>query len=384
MPQKLTVVFLGVNHPHMFRRIDLFNRMEDVEVLGFYEEDDWVAGQFAAVCPYKRFAHLDDALGHRPDLVLVEAELTKIAPYAKAAAPYTRALLLEKCTAPNLAVALDLADELRRYPVHVVDGFVIRYLEVIEKCKEILASGVMGQVTLARFHSTFPAGFGVEKWQSDPACSGGIVYTEGGHMADLMLETLGMPDSVHGSIVKLPPGEKLDSLFVWADTFRNLRGQPVEVQVGDLMYEDVGAAILHYPDKLATFDVTAWAPDKGKGWSMEFVGTNAVMTVYPWQSRLEMSVAAAKGGYSEGAYTFDPGSRAPNGDGAALISRTYATQLERLLDLLRTDAAPSQQGLERIINIIRLMDGVFRSSTRGVDLSPPLRNVADGEPGAGK
>lgn len=364
--KKLTVAFLGTNHPHMFNRIEIFNEMQDVEVLGFFEEDESIATQFMAHCSsYKRFTKLGDMLGPRPDLVIVEAELAKIASYAEAAAPYTRALLLEKCTAPNLAVALDLADVLRRYPVHVMDGFVMRHLEVIEKCKEILASGVMGQVTLTRFHSTFPIGFGVEKWQSDPVCLGGIVYTEGGHMADLMLDTLGMPDSVLGSIVKLPPGEKLVSRFVWTDTFRNLRGQPVEVQVGDLMYEDVGAAILHYPDKLATFDVTAWAPGKGKGWSLEFVGTNAIMIVYPWESRLEMRVAAAKGSYSDGKYTFDPGSRAPDGDAAALIGRAYETQLKRLLDLLRTDAVPSQQGIERIVNIIRLMDGLYRSSKNG-------------------
>lgn len=368
MPQKLTVVFLGVNHPHMFSRIDFLSGADDVEVLGYYEHDEWVAEQFAAIYQYKRFLHLDEMLALRPDLVIVEAELTKIAPYAKAAAPYTRALLLEKCTAPNLAVAVDLADELKLFPVHVVDGFTMRYLEVIEKCKEILKSGVLGQVTLARFHSTFPIGFGVEKWQSDPACLGGIVYTEGGHMADLLLETLGEPDSVLGSIKKLPRGEKLASLFVWEDTFRNLRGQPVEVQVGDLMYEDVGAAILHYPDKLATLDLTAWAPDKGKGWSMEFIGTNAVMTVYPWESRLEMSVAVGRAGYIEGPYTFDPGSHVP--DPVALFGKTYETQLRRLLDLLHTDAVPSQYGMKRVVDIIKLLDGLFRSSTSGVDLSP--------------
>lgn len=190
------------------------------------------------------------------------------------------------------------------------------------------------------------------------------------HMADLMLERLGLPESVLGSIVKLPPGERVLSLFVWADTFRNLRGQPVEVRVGDLMYEDVGAAIFRYPDKVATFDVTAWAPGKGEGWSMEFIGTNAVMIVYPYKSRLELNVAIPRGGYGAGPYTFDPGSRAPNGNRSALLGRAYETQLDHLLDLLRSDAPPSQLGLERTVNIIRLLDGLFRSSRPGVDLSP--------------
>lgn len=370
VPDKLTVAFLGVNHPHMFNRIALLDKTDDVEVLGFYEDDEWAAAQFAALCFYKRFVELDDLLKFRPDLVIVEAELIKIAPFAKAAAPHTRALLLEKCTCPNLAVAQDLAETLSQFPIHVVDGFVIRHLDVIRKCNEILASGVMGQVTLARFHSTFPAGFGVEKWQSDPACLGGIVYTEGGHMADLMLDTLGLPKSVLGSIVKLPPGARVASPFVWADTFRNLRGQLIDVQVGDLMYEDVGAAILHYPDKLATFDLTAWAPGKGLGWSMEFIGTNAVMTVYPWESRLELTVAASKAGFSKGAHTINPGRRAAGGHAAALISEAYDTQMNGLLNLLRTNAQPSQHGIRRIVEIISLLEALFRSSSGRLNLSP--------------
>jgi hypothetical protein len=79
-------------------------------------------------------------------------------------------------------------------------------------------------------------------------------------------------------------------------------------------------------------------------------------------------VDAAKGGYDAVASIIDLGRDAPNGDSNSLIGRTYATQLERLIDLLRTNAEPSQKGMDRIVSIIKIMDALYKSSSNGVQI----------------
>lgn len=368
----LTVAFLGTNHPHMFHRIEVLNEMQDVAVLGFFEEDDLIAKKFSTrYGDYRRFSDMSDLLNQRPDLVIVETKLAQIAEYAKRAAPYTRALLLEKATAPDLETALELAAYLKNFPVHVEHGYYLNFFDVIDKCQEIINSGVMGQITLARFHGKCPVGIGAEPWQNDPDCIGGIVYTEAGHMIDLMLCTLGVPISVNGIVVKLPHGESLTSDFVWTDTFHG-PGEPVNLQVGTLMYEDIGAAVLTYPDKIATFDITAWeATGWDKGWPMEFYGTNASMTVHLFESVIELSVKDTMAGYDSGEHIIRPQGFPQESDSAIkayttpLKKKAHAKQLGGLFDHLRNNCPPSQKGMDTLVNIIKILNGIYCSSKNG-------------------
>ena len=352
------IAFIGARHPHMFHRVQVLKYFQNIEVIGFFEDDKNLAKQFGNYSGYRSFPSLESLLKEKPDLAVIEAMDDEIPDYALQAAPHTRALLLEKCSAPSYKEALRLADGLSRYPVHVEHGYELHYLEIIRDVMKILQSGVLGQITLARFHGGCPLGCGAEIWQSNPRSMGGIVYSEGSHLIELILHTLGMPEKISGRVKKLPLGEKMKSAWVTKDMYAKTN-PATDVQVGGLMYEDVGAAIMEYPTMLATLDLTGWeATDWVNGWTMEYYGTNGSMVVHPYPSRLELDVAEPRAGYPAGySYQEIPPT---NSRGDSLICGTYVTQFKKVFSLLQDSPEPCQEGAKIIRNVCYIVNQIYQ------------------------
>ncbi|OSJ35201.1 hypothetical protein BSZ19_09280 [Bradyrhizobium japonicum] len=96
-----------------------------------------------------------------------------------------------------------------------------------------------------------------------------------------------------------------------------------------------------------------------------FIGTNAAMKVYPWESRLELTVAASRAGFAKGGHTINSGRGAAGGDSAALICEAYDTQMYGLFELLRTKCAALTARHETNCRDHSLLDALFRSSYAG-------------------
>lgn len=362
MQRKMTVAFLGTRHPHMWHRVAIFQLMTDrIEVIGFFDEDEYFAVGFEARTNFRRFSDLNTLLALRPDLCVVEAMDTQTPELARKAAPYTRVLLLEKCAAPTYTEMLSLANELKCYPVHIEHGYELHYLDITCKCREIIASGVLGQITLARFHGGSPIGCSTEMWVSDPRLMGGMFYIEGSHMIEIMLDTLGEPQSVTGVAVKLPPGDTMISDLKTSDLFAGAGKPPAEVAVGMMAYEDVAAAIATYNDRIATIDCTAWeATGWCQDWRMEYYGTNGTLIACPFPSWARLFVRNARGGYERGEHRFKL--PALTSDGDTQMRGAYRRQIMRLHDLLITDTPPDQRGMQIMLSVARVAADVYGTS----------------------
>lgn len=361
---KTTVAFIGTRHPHMWHRIALLKSMADVEVLGFFDDDASIAEQMAGRTGLRRFDALQPLLELRPELCIIESMDNQTPEYARACAPYTRALLLEKVAAPSLRELDLLAEDLKKYPVHLEHGYQLHYLPIVERCREILSSGGLGQITLARFHGGSPAGCSAEIWCDSPEMSGGLVWIEGGHMLEIMLDTLGEPQSVQGMAVKLPAGEKITSKLVISDLFAGAGNPPAEVQVGAMHHEDVGAGIALYPDKMAIVDFTAWEGGGWcEGWRMEYYGTNGTLIACPAPSWLTLTIAADRGGFKAGKYR----ERQPliTANGESQVKYAYRRQLEYLLGAIRNHAAPRRDGMEVLCNVARVAARIYETVGAG-------------------
>jgi predicted dehydrogenase len=367
--RELSVAFLGIRHPHVFPRLSIAQNANDVVVRGFFEENEGIAARFEPETGLPSFSSAEELLRTRPDLVIIEGLDTQVPTLATASAPYARALLLEKPGAPDRRTMDQMVRELGRYDVEVEVGYQLHYSDGIELCREVLGSGALGQVTLARFHAGCPIGCGDELWQSVPGDLGGVMYTEGCHMLELIVNTLGMPESVCGTIKKLPKGSTITSDVVKEDLFSDI-GNVKEVTVGNLMYEDVGAAILFYADKVATLDVTSWeATDWVQDWRMEYYGTNGTLTLTPAPPKFQLLLRTPRAGYGAGETTFS-GSGGPRGPEVSLVpDAAYHRQLKGLMDRLRENQSASQRSLRTAQGVVHVLDAIYKSSRENMTLT---------------
>lgn len=369
----LTAAVAGVRHPHVFVRVQQLRAREDVTLLGFHEPDAEIAERFARETGLERFGSLDALLEQRPDLLVSEALDIDMPDLALAAAPHVRALLLEKPGAPTLAEMERLVAGLAEHPVDAHVGYQLHYSPSIARMRALLESGALGQITLARFNAGCPIGCGDELWQSVPGDLGGVMFTEGCHMLQLIVDALGVPQEVSGMIERLPAGTAVRSNVVKRDLFDDPAPDD-RSEVGRLMYEDVGAALLRYPTLLATLDVTAWeATDWVHNWILEFQGTNGTLKVRPLPPRLDLFLRTPAAGLSAGDHAQEWES--PAGHELTLVpDPAYERQLDAVLDRLRSDEqrrAPSQASLHQARDVIRVLDAIYRSSARRAAVALP-------------
>jgi predicted dehydrogenase len=217
---QLNIAFLGVGHPHVFPRVRLLRAMPDVTITGFFEPDPGIASQFAQRTQVPHFATADALLDTGPDVAIVNALDPQVPDLAEQAARAgVRGLLLEKPGAASPERFYALARELTRRGVTVEVGYELHYADATTVCREVIAGDVLGDITMARFHGGCPVGAGAELWQSIPEDPGGLVFTEGSHLLEIVVDLFGTPSRVGASVRRLPAGRPTPSVVYKADLF---------------------------------------------------------------------------------------------------------------------------------------------------------------------
>jgi predicted dehydrogenase len=115
-----------------------------------------------------------------------------------------------------------MVEEIEQAGVHAQLGYMYNYSPVVAKVQEILASRVLGHLTLARFHAGAPVGGAAEIWQSLPEDMGGVLYTDGCHMLAIIVRLLGQPHTVTGRILKITNGVEVTADVYKQDTLADL------------------------------------------------------------------------------------------------------------------------------------------------------------------
>lgn len=346
----------------MFPRIRLIDSHPDAEFIGLWDPREDLRAVYAHEHGIHVFASEEELLAAEPNLVILEGLDHHNPAVATRLARAGIDLLIEKPGASQLGVMRELVDAVGETPVHAQIGYMLRNSPTMPWLREVLASGVLGDITLARFHATSPVGCAAEIWQSLPGDIGGVTYTDGCHMVDVIQELFGQPQAVQALVKRLSTGPVARSQFYKKDIFAGL-GTEEEFGIGTLVHEDVSASVFDYGDKLVTFDVTGWkACGWVEGWRIELFGTNG--TVYsglmPAWGRL--NVASPRAGYSAGWHTFEHDDDDLDPAEFTLVPDvTYTTELFELIDRL-VAGDRSQDGLRQGLRVIETLDAVFRSS----------------------
>ena len=81
-------------------------------------------------------------------------------------------------------------------------GYMVRQSPVQDRLKALLADGTLGRVTAARFHVSVPAPDAVTPWFNLENDIGGVLFEDGCHMLDLIIDLFGRPRSVTALVPK--------------------------------------------------------------------------------------------------------------------------------------------------------------------------------------
>lgn len=138
----------------------------------------------------------------RIDMVIVSTTNDKLAAISLAAIKAGKHVLVEKPAGRNSKEIADVIKLVEKNKVMVKVGFNLRYHPALMKAREIVDSGVMGQLMFIRGRYGHGGRIGYDKeWRADPAISGGgELIDQGVHMIDLCRWFLGDFVSVNGEI----------------------------------------------------------------------------------------------------------------------------------------------------------------------------------------
>src|SRR5262245_24383632 len=188
MSHLLRIAFLGARHPHIFPRLALCLQSDGVDITGVYDSNPQLSETIGRKYNIPVAREVDDLFTEgNCDLAIIEGHDPENPAYVRQALGRTRMLLIEKPGAPTLVEMEAMVKEIEQAGIHAQLGYMYNYSPIVRKVQEILASGVLGHVTLARFHAGAPVGGAAEIWQSLPEDMGGVLYTDGCHMLALIV-----------------------------------------------------------------------------------------------------------------------------------------------------------------------------------------------------
>ena len=363
MNSRIRVAFLGARHPHIFPRLSLCLQQADVDILGVYDSNPQLSAAIGQKYNIPVGHSVEDLFaGGSCDLVIIEGHDPENPGYVRQALASTPILLIEKPGAPNLAEMETIVKEIEQARIHAQLGYMYNYSPVVRKVEKILESGVLGHLTLTRFHAGAPVGGAAEIWQSLPEDMGGVLYTDGCHMLALIVRLLGEPRMVTGRLLKISNGPEVIADIYKENTLAGL-GAETRLKLGEQLHEDAGAAILEYQDMLATFDVTGWeAHNWVEAWSMEFFGTDGTLQVSLVPPSFRLWVRRPHEEYDRGWHTWQ-GIDTAAGSGASLVvDENYSNEITDLLNRLRLDAAPDFKALREGLAVVRIADAIYRNA----------------------
>ncbi len=360
---KLRVAFLGARHPHIFPRLSLCLQRPDIEITGVYDSNPQLSSSIGKKYGIRVAPTVDDLFADGVcDITIIEGHDPENPGYVNQALGQTRMLLIEKPGAPNLTEMEMMVHNIESAGIHAQFGYMYNYSPVISKTKSILESGVLGHLTLARFHAGAPVGGAVEVWQSLPEDMGGVLFTDGCHMLALVVRLLGTPQAVTGRLLKISNGPEVIADIYKEDTLSGL-GAETLLMLGQQRYEDAGAAILEYKNLLATFDVTGWeAHNWVEAWSIELFGTDGTLHVSLVPPSFRLWVRRRHEKYDKGWHSWQ-GMDTAAGSGASLVEdENYTNEMADIFARLRSNASPDYTALREGLAVVKISDAIYKSS----------------------
>lgn len=281
MNSQINVAFLAVSHPHVYTRADLLLEMPDVRLVAVWDEEDEVNAKiFAERYSVERMKNVDELLARTDiDAVIIESWTQNMSELAERALRAGKKVLLEKPGGNSTSALRKLVATVEETKGYLTVGYMVRQNGTHERLKSLLASGALGRVTTARFHVSVPAPDAITPWFNLETDIGGILFEDGCHMMDLIIDLFGRPKSVTAQIPKF---------------------EDLSLKHGH-MYEDAAVCTLAWPDMVATLTLVGWEANEWlETWELGVFGDKGTVFAGPLPERFHVYLQAGDDQHSAG------------------------------------------------------------------------------------
>jgi len=249
-----------------------------------------VAGSGNVVTDWEEAAGYPEA-----DIVIISTTNDMLAPISLLAAQAGKHVLVEKPAAKNFREIEGVIRAARENRVMVKVGFNLRYHPALQKAREIVDSGKMGELMFLRGRYGHGGRVGYDnEWRADPAISGGgELIDQGVHLIDLSRWFLGefeticgfshtyfwnMPVDDNSFLYLRTKKQQVAWLHVSCTEWKNLFSLEIYGKLGKIQIDGLGGS--YGTEKLILYqmlpqmgppEVTCWEyPDEDGSWDSEF------------------------------------------------------------------------------------------------------------------
>ncbi|MGO1949634.1 MAG: Gfo/Idh/MocA family protein [Mycobacteriaceae bacterium] len=276
--EPIVVGLLGITHPHASARVRALREIEGVEVVAAADTDPRLSYFTEKYDVEPRT--IDEILNDdRINAVMVHSKSKDMVPHALKALQAGKSVVVEKPGGGTVEDLEQLAKaEAETDPAQIVQvGYNVRLAESVTRTKELVESGVIGEVVNVSARGAALVGEHVTEHLNQPADMGGVLWILGCHMLDSLVSVFGAPESVNARVHKHP------------------------ALSDDKSREDSAAVLLNYPNVSATFsfdghDNLEWF-ESSRIW---VYGTHGMIEAGILPQRLDVYVDEDRHGYSAG------------------------------------------------------------------------------------
>jgi len=258
--KEIGISFIDITHPHVWTRADIFREMEGVTLRSVWEPVDrkgaaTFADRYGVAVADSAESILADP---QVDAVVIESYTQLMADLTIKAMKAGKAVLLEKPASNNVENMRRIVDAAGQVTALLQIGYMMRQGSTVDFARDVLARKLLGRVTTARFHVSVPAPDATTAWFNLPDDIGGVLFEDGCHMIDLVLNLMGRPKRVSAFV------PKFDDL----------------TQAHHHMYEDAAVMNLDWGNCVGTFSLVGWEANEWiETWEMDFYGTEGTLEV---------------------------------------------------------------------------------------------------------
>lgn len=355
MSETIVVGLLGITHPHASARVRALREIDGVEVVAAADEDSrlkYFTDKYDLE-PRTIDEILDD---ERINAIMVHSKSRDMVPHTVRALAAGKAVVVEKPGGGTVDDLLELRDAETAHSDLVVQvGYNVRLAESVSRAKELIDSGLIGEVVTVSARGA--ALFGEHETQhlNQPADMGGGLWILGCHVLDALVRVFGAPESVNARVHK---SARLSD--------QNSR-------------EDSASVLLNYPDMSITFsydghDHLEWFESS----RITVYGTAGMIEVGILPQRLRVYVDSDRAGYAAGwtewtqSHFTPPFARTEVNRFSELPEleniSNFHTEMRGWVDSIRT-GAPIVSPVSDALTVAQIVDSCYRSELqRGAEV----------------
>ncbi|ETX01442.1 MAG: oxidoreductase [Candidatus Entotheonella factor] len=208
---------MGISH------VAIANSHPDVEVVGVCDVSQFVLGALQQYSTFACFDNYDKMLdATRPDGVIIATPTSSHAEILRATIAQGRHIFVEKPFCPESKDSCELVDLARQHDIVNQVGYHLRFLATFKQAKQLLDDHVIGDVYHFQAETYGPLVLNKSSsWRGKKSEAGGCLYDYASHTINLVNYLIGMPEAVHGSVLKRIYSSEVEDAVYSTLTFAN-------------------------------------------------------------------------------------------------------------------------------------------------------------------